>query len=160
MVSTSIDDALRRFRIADRELYNQHFHIPNPYNDTDTAFAAMERFEEVQACLFNALVSGPLDLEPVRYRQTQPAIRVELLHSETPVMLNRELDSGYWDHPVTELSPQIPIAFISYFDWDQLNYHDNYYVRGEILENEMAPELVGKHVLIECLNVQFTTIQQ
>jgi hypothetical protein len=120
----------------------------------------MERFEEVQACLFNALVSGPLDLEPVRYRQTQPAIRVELLHSETPVMLNRELDSGYWDHPVTELSPQIPIAFISYFDWDQLNYHDNYYVRGEILENEMAPELVGKHVLIECLNVQFTTIQQ
>lgn len=53
-----------------------------------------------------------------------------------PIMFNREIQSGYWDHPLKEVTNDAKLVFVSFFDWDDLDYRDNRYVRvivGEFL---------------------------
>ena len=72
-------------------------------------------------------------------------------------MLNRDLCSGYWDYPLYEIHDDTVMVFVSYFDWDQLNYRDNNYVRVVIKEWLSHPEVIDKHGLIEAQYVRFTT---
>jgi hypothetical protein len=72
-----------------------------------------------------------------------------------PAMINRARDSGYWDHPLKTLDDQADLAFVSFFDWDEMNLLDHTYVRVEIAGHPTG-ELVGKHALIEVHYVAFT----
>ena len=66
-------------------------------------------------------------------------------------MIARERKStGYWDHPVTTLTPSdAEISFNGYFDWDQHALIDFRYYRGEILQSGKYPEIVGHELFIE-----------
>ena len=149
----NIDEMMNRFRLASREVFNHFFRVSDPYNNDGWSFE--ERFSEVQAVLFKKLVTEPASLSDKGYGYLQPEILVELRSESAPIMLNREVDSGYWDHPIKEVTKDARLLFISFFDWDQLDYRDNRYVRVQMDRWSSHPETVGKHALIESQYVRF-----
>ena len=150
------DALLNRFRVASRELFNQFFRVDDPYNNED-AWALEESYGEVESLLFQKLVLEPADLSLIPYGTLHPNIRVELRHSDfAPIMLNRELHCGYWDFPLEEVTREARLAFISFFDWDQLDYRDHRYIRVQVTEWPSQPSVIGKHALIETHYVRFT----
>jgi hypothetical protein len=57
----SLDDSIKKFRVASRELFNNFFHVPDPWNSQGVAWMHKENFRQVEAILFTALV----DPEPI-----------------------------------------------------------------------------------------------
>lgn len=150
----TLDESMNRFRVASRELFNHFFLVADAYNND--GWLLEERFCRVEAVLFEQLVSEPCALPSVSYGAHQPAIRVLLRHSDfAPIMINREVDSGYWDHPLGEVTRDAQLSFVRFFDWDLLAVRDNKYVRVNIDAWPAHPEAVGKHALIEAQCVVF-----
>ena len=150
----SIDESMRRFRLASRELFNAYFRVDDPWNND--GWRLEERFSQVEAILFDVLVARHCEINATGYGELQPSIQVALNRSEfAPVMINRESDSGYWDFPVERMTKTGRLAFIRFFDWDLLAIRDNQYVRVRIEEWPERPECVGKHALIESQYVVF-----
>ncbi len=151
----NIDEMMNRFRLASREVFNHFFRVSDPYNNNGWLFE--ERFSGVQSVLFQKLVTEPASLSQVDYGNLQFEILVELRSYEpAPIMINREIDSGYWDHPIKEVTKDARLLFVSFFDWDQLDYRDNRYVRLQIDGWPSHHETSGKHALIESRYVRFT----
>lgn len=149
-----LDESMNRFRIASRELFNHFFRVIDPHNNGGWLFE--ERFCQVEAALFEQLVATPCSLPKVTYGAHQPAIRVLLRTSEfAPIMINREVDSGYWDHPLREITKDARLSFVRFFDWDLLGIRDNQYVRVMVDALPAHPEIVGKHALIEARHIVF-----
>jgi len=101
------------------------------------------------------MVLEAADLPSSTYGFVNPKIIVEVKGTAAPAMLNREIDSGYWDYPLKEITQDAKLAFISFFDWDQLGFRDNTYVRVQVTEWQSHLETVGKHAFIEPLYVRF-----
>jgi hypothetical protein len=152
-----LNELMNRFRIASREVFNHFFRVPDPYNND--GWLLEERFSEVQAVLFQKLVLEPSGLSEPSYGAPQPCIRVVLRHSEfAPIMINRGIDTGYWDFPLREVTKDAHLTFIQFFDWDQLAYRDNQYVRVQIESWPSHPEVVGRHALVESQYVSFIQV--
>ena len=99
-----LDARMNQFRVASRELFNQFFRADDPYNN-DQAWPMEERYSEVQELLFQKLVLEPAGLPPIAYGLLNSSVVVALRHGDfAPIMLNREVDSGYWDHPLREVT--------------------------------------------------------
>jgi hypothetical protein len=145
---------MNRFRIASRELFNQYFRVDEPYDKTE-AWLLDERHSEIEEILFEKMVLEAADLPGNTYGFVNPNILVKLKGTAAPAMLNREIDSGYWDYPLKEITQDSKLAFISFFDWDQLGFRDNTYVRVQVVEWQSHPETVGKHAFIEPLYVSY-----
>lgn len=73
-------------------------------------------------------------------------------------MLNREIDSGYWDHDVDVAMPDCVFTFLCFFDWDQRTYKDNRYVKVIVREWPGNQRLVGKQALIETHDVSYSKV--
>lgn len=150
-----IDEMMNHFRLASREVFNHFFRVSDPYNN-DGSWILYERFSAVQTILFHKLVTEPASLADTKYGYLQRDIVVELRNGgSAPVMINRDIDSGYWDYPTKEVAKDVRLCFVSFFDWDQLDYRDNHYVRVQIDHWPSHPEAVGKHALIESQYVRF-----
>jgi hypothetical protein len=151
-----LDAALNQFRLASRELFNHYFRASDTGHDE--AWCLVERFREVEEILFHKLVTEPFALEKVGYGEAQSRISVALRNGmETaPVMVNRDVDSGYWDHPLVKVPRDAEMVFVGFFDWDPLSYRDNQYVRVQLISWPGYPETHGKHALIESQSVLFT----
>ena len=149
-----LDVLMNRFRIASRELFNHYFRVEEPYDNPD-AWLLEERHSEIEELLFEKMVLEAADLPSSTYGLVNPSVLVKLKGSAAPAMFNREIDSGYWDYPLKEISQDAKLAFISFFDWDQLGFRDNTYVRAQVLEWQSHPETVGKHVFIKPLYVSY-----
>ena len=67
-----------------------------------------------------------------------------------PVMVNRELTSGYWDHPVRELrKDDAENGFVHCYDLSAMDMPRRYeYFRGRILKCAEHPELTGRDILV------------
>jgi len=149
-----LNELMTQFRLASREIFNHFFHLSNRYEND--GWLLVVRFCDVEDVLFQKLVTEPASRENVRYGGIQSGIRVELSTSEpVPVMMNREVDSGYWDHPLKKVTKEAGLAFVRFFDWDQLDYRDNRYVRVQVLRWPSHQEAIGKHALIESQYVKF-----
>ena len=153
--TTDIDEMVNRFRLASREMFNHYFRDLDLNGGDQWALA--ERFSAVQDVLFQKLVAEPASLSNVSYGEPQPGIFVALRSGieSAPALINRETKSGYWDHPVRELARGSKLLFIGFFDWNQLDYRDNQYVRVQIEDLPSHPETRGKHALIEWRHVTF-----
>jgi hypothetical protein len=163
----TLDEMMNRFRLASRELFNQFFHVPKatseasgPPPDASSAEGAeawdMEtRFSHVEEMLFEKMVCEPGQLSHVEYGKLHKEIVVELSSPFCPIMLNRELNSGYWDFPIREVTDDAYLLFLKFFDWDMLGYRDNRYVLVQVGEWPSHPEAVGKQALIESQYVHF-----
>jgi len=151
----TLDDSITQFRVASRELFNKYFRAD--VSDPREGWILDERFCEVEAVLFNEMVVEPHDLPTVRYGAQQPSIVVSLRRGGfAPIMINREVDSGYWDFPLKEFTADAKFSLIRFFDWDILGVRDNQYVRVSIVEWPGHPEVIGKHALIETQSVTFS----
>lgn len=152
----NIDSRINQFRVASRELFNQFFRVEDPYHH-DQAWILQERHSDLETLLFQKMVLEPEGLPTLVYGEVHPRIAVSVRMGDTaPMLLNRGIDSGYWDHAQREVAQDAKLAFIKFFDWDQLDYRDNRYVRVQILEWPSHPDLAGKHALIETLYVRFS----
>jgi hypothetical protein len=150
----TIDDSISQFRLASRELFNTYFRIADPYNDDGWALA--ERFSRVESVLFDQLVAAQVSLALGSYGTHQPDILVILRGLDfAPIMINREVDTGYWDHPIFEITKDAQLSFVRFFDWDVLAVRDYQYVRVRIDAWSAHPEVIGKHALIEARSVVF-----
>ena len=148
------DEQMNRFRCASRELFNHYFRVLDPYNND--GWLLEERFSLVEAALFEQLVAACVALPSVPWGTHQPAIRVALRHGDfAPIMVNRDIDSGYWDFPIKELTKDAQLSFVRFFDWDLLAVRDNQYVRVVVDAWPQHPEVVGKHALVEAQYVVF-----
>lgn len=155
----NIDVCMHKFRLASRELFNHYFHGVEPNPGAQHEIPTSESFSEVEKALFRGLVIQPLNIDDVVYGILQPNISVKMRTVKfMPIMLNRELTSGYWDHPLTEVTNEVGMLFVSFFDWDHLGWRDNQYVRVQVSRWDEYPELVGKHGLIEARDVEFVVV--
>jgi hypothetical protein len=161
----TIDEKISLFRTASRELFNAYFRVRGTDQTgsddalRNAAWAAEEDFSEVEALLFEKLVAKPASLI-APYGELQTGLAVELRSTFCPVMINRGTDSGYWDHPVGEVTKQAKLLFISFFDWDPIAVRDYLYARVLIHEWPDHPECAGNHALIETQYVRFTSIAE
>src|SRR5262249_48591588 len=130
----TLDEAINRFRLASRELFNTYFRNPDPYKSWESSWELQEAFQEVEALLFKKLVIEPFKLSNIEYFDSQPRIQVVISGDSAPIMLNREVDSGYWDHPQNRVSNDVTLFFKNFFDFDQLNYRDHLYVCVQVHE--------------------------
>ena len=146
---SNVHEAVNEFRLASRGLFNDYFRVKNePYDNG--GWSLLERFCEVEDVLFQSLVGPVCKSELGPYGQTQVGLLVTLRSGRfAPIMLNREVESGYWDHPVTEITEEADIQFVRFFDWDQLATRDYRYVEVVVKSWPTKPELEGKHGLIE-----------
>jgi hypothetical protein len=149
-----LNDSMTQFRLAARELFNTFFRVEAPY--TNDGWALEARFRVLESALFDQLVAAPNSLPLDSYGSHQPGVRVALRGLDfAPVMVNREVDSGYWDHPLTEATKDVELSFVRFFDWDILAVRDYQYVRVKIEAWPSHSEVVGKHALIEARCVGF-----
>jgi hypothetical protein len=148
-----ISDSMTQFRLAARELFNAFFRIDDPYNNDGWALEA--RFRLVESVLFDQMVAAPNSLPLDSYGAHQPSIRVLLVVDFAQIMVNREVDTAYWDHPLTEITKGVELSFLRFFDWDILAVRDYQYVRVRIDAWPSHGEVVGKHALIEARSITF-----
>ena len=151
----NMDKLLNKFRLASRELFNNYFLEEFIVNE-DWDF--YEHFTLIEEHLFLALVTTKSRILEVTYGLPQPEILVKPKPESVcgvPIMLNREIDSGYWDYPVDLAIPDCLFTFVKFFDWDQKSYQDNRYVRVIVKDWPENPTLNGKHALIETHYVSY-----
>src|SRR5580704_9824414 len=114
--SAAVDISIHliNFRIASRELFNNYFYTADPWENTDVAWPLEIRFSEVEEVLFQKLVTEAVALPPVRYTELQSSIQVELRSTtdSVSIMLNREIKSGYWDYPITNVTRDAHLCFL------------------------------------------------
>ena len=140
----------QRYKECARHLRNTYY-IPNSEHDWDT----LEDFDEVKVLIFKHMVLNEL-LE--KYDDFEwfgkPFTNFEVVPSSDicPIMINREKQSGYWDHPIEKIGQaDFKMAFISYFDWNSHDQIDFRYYRVRIIESEKYPELIDFDALIETI---------
>jgi len=156
----TIDELMNQFRLASREIFNQYFRHTPPWPTSKDGFALEERFKSVREVLFEKMVTEPANIKVVAYGEVQPNIGVKLKHGDfAPILINREFNSGYWDHPVREVPTEAVLVFECFFDFDCYDYHDNQYVRVSINNWPSHPELIGKDALIESQYVRYELIE-
>mgnify|MGYP003703970341 FL=1 len=149
-----LDALINRFRVASRELFNGYFRVDDPHKNPE-AWTFDERHGEIEQVLFEKMVLEPADLPSVDYGFANPNILVQLKSDFAPIMFNREINSGYWDHPLREVTNDAKLVFVSFFDWDDLDYRDNRYVRVIVKEWLAYPEMTDKHALLESQYARF-----
>ena len=138
-------------------------HLRNTYFSTrDTEdWDVIEDFEAVASVLFERLVLGLLGEEKCCGGNLQThlenivrdnKLKIIPVTDRMPVMISRERNSGYWDHPINCLKEgEAEISFKDYFDWDQCGLIDFRYYLGTIISSSKYPDIVGHEVLIETI---------
>jgi hypothetical protein len=120
-----------------------------------------DRFEDISVKLFSAIVLWPFEREdqeptPAYWLpfKAVPFIRI-VPNTKCSILINREISSGYWDHPINEVeATDIDMRFIHYFDWSCIGHRDFEYFRVLIVSSIAHPELNGRHALVKPLNVR------
>ena len=144
-----VSETVNAFRLASRGLFNDYFRVrEQPYENG--GWSQLERFVIVERLLFKQLVGAVCTADLAPYGEPQPRLLVSLSTGEfAPIMVNRDVDSGYWDHPVSEVTKSATLRFVRFFDWDQLGVCDYRYVHVVIASWPEQPGLQGRHALIE-----------
>lgn len=148
-----VSSVFDHYRSNARAIWNTAFWPGGEFRNWDS----IDQFHEIQKLLFDALVLVKLDREwplcdlfvnPIPFFQILPSIA----HG-TPIMIQkprRGAPTGYWDDPVNLVKPrEAELQFITYFDWNQMDYIDLRYYRVKIASFDAYPDLVGREALIE-----------
>ena len=149
-------DSMEGFRVASRELFNHHFRVQSAWENQEHAWLLAERFEGVQRVLFQKMVSEAINVDVAEYGAPQGHVLVIPKFGTTiSADVNRDVDSGYWDFPVTVLDSDAVLYFVEFFDWDVLSVRNNEYVRVVIASCTSNPEIAGKHALVRASEVSY-----
>jgi hypothetical protein len=119
-----------------------------------------EEFCKIEQLLFNSIVLYQLksDVSESDFLDDHMSIAPRVLErflivpraQSMPVKINRDMTSGYWDYPITDLRKnEASIGFVHYYDYCGMDTPRRFeYVRGRILESSTYPEIVGKDLLV------------
>ncbi|HEY9732845.1 MAG TPA: hypothetical protein V6C89_13085 [Drouetiella sp.] len=154
-----MNEDMNAFRRASRELFNNHFRPVE--SDGHEAWLAVERFQIVEAVLFEQLVTVPNSIEKVPYGEVQPKIEVVLRFStDVPAFIKENAETPEWEHPTEKtLGPDALLGFVSFYDFESPNVCiDNQYVMVKILGHATKPDLVGKFALLYSFYVGYRKI--
>ncbi len=146
----NVTGLFERYRECARHLRNTYFSTVESKN-----WEVIEDFDDINAVLFERMVLFKLEdswsdrLCKERMREFLRLVPSGVYGAR--VMISRERkNTGSWDHPITRLAPDdAEIAFTDYFDWDDHALIDFRYYRGEILQSNKHPEIVGHELFIE-----------
>lgn len=156
VMDISLDHAVRAYRLASRDLYNNYF-----YNSYFDPYLLRETYSELQDLMFQKMVEEPFSLKHTGYGDVHRDIWVRnRFDADIPAMINREIDSGYWDYPIKLVSPDAVMFFISFFDLDETRGMENLYVLLEINEWSQHKEADGKRALVEYQYVCFEAAEE
>lgn len=127
----------------------------NYLRSSDADEAALERYEEVRALLFRAIVLDPLGMgDATRDPQdeTWSFLRVVAGAELSPILVNTPSSDGnqYWApaEKGTDLS-DAEILFVDLFDWDPQAFRDLALVMALVVASPKHPELSGRSILVE-----------
>jgi hypothetical protein len=163
----ALNEMMNRFRLADRELFNHFFHVSGatgqssgappdaPAADGGEAWDLEVRFSHVEPGSLREASRRARTADSRAVRQPPAGDTVELNSDFCPIMLNREVNSGYWDFPIREVTRDARLLFLRFFDRDILAYRDGRYVLAQVDYWPSHPEAVGKQALIETQYVHF-----
>jgi len=147
-----ITPVMNAYRDCARHLWNTYFHQEAQANQD---WDARDEFNVIAAHLFRSLVLGKIGHPEAEVRPDQwaPRLPLSFLHvvveSRSEIMINRETDGGYWDHPLTFVeSGDLDLRFVQYFDWASLGFRDFAYYRVRIVGSTKHPDLAGKDALV------------
>ncbi len=134
-------------------------HLWNSYFQRDALsgqdWDLRDEFNDISLALFRALVLRKIDREDFEVmpdhwapRTPLPFLRLVIEYSST-ILINREMDSGYWDHPLKVVAKgDLDLHYIHLFDWSDLDFRDFAFYRVRIVGSGRYPEVVGKDALI------------
>jgi hypothetical protein len=149
---TDVTARMNAYRECVRHLWNTQFQAEaEPGHDWDLR----DGFNKVAAQLFRLLILRPLDRENWDFqpdhwspREPFPFLRV-VVDTTSEILVNRELASGYWDHPLKAVhTDELDLRFLQYFDWWDLGVRDWAYYRVRIVGSATHPAVVGKDALL------------
>jgi len=140
------------YREAVRHLWNSSF---RRQAEAEQDWDLSDRFDDVAALLFQALVLRPLDRDDVEvlpdYRGEREPLPFLVLQVEprSEIMVNRSQDSGYWDDPLRSVGRgELELQFSRFFDWQVLGFREFGLYRARIVGSEQHPHLVGRDALL------------
>jgi hypothetical protein len=138
------------YRECVRHLWNTYFCAL-----ADVDWDLRDHFNEIALNLFRALVlrsldRGDVELTPDHWMPVKPLMFLRIdVDVRSSIMINRETNGGYWDHPIAEVEKgDMEMAFLQFFDWSLLEQRDWAYYRVRIVSSERYPEVVGKDALV------------
>lgn len=148
-----ITPLIHQYRECIRHLWNTYF-----WQDVLTIENAdlTDEFDDIASKLFSALVLNKIGVEGVELAPSYwgPKKALNFLQVQVPmscnsVMVNREMDSGYWDLTITEEElRQTTMIFLHFFDFDSYGFREWGYYLAEIEKSDLRPELVGRTALV------------
>ena len=149
MTPPTVDQLIQRYCECARSLWNNYL------RSSEADEAALERYDEVRALLFRAIVLDAIgmgDAERDREDQTWPFLRVAVGGEPTTILVNTPSSDGnqYWEpaEKGTDLS-DAAILFMDLFDWDPQAFRDLALVMALVVASPKNPELVGRSILLE-----------
>lgn len=153
-----ISELMQKHRECSRNIWNSYFW---PQAEIEGDWDLRDRFEDINVKLFSSLVLWPLEREgqeptPAYWHPLQPIPFIRVVpNNSCPILINRDVSSGYWDHPIGEVAAaDIDMRFIHYFDWASIGYRDFEYAQVLIVASVAHPELNGRHGLVKPLHVR------
>ena len=145
----TVDNLIQRYCECARSTWNNYLR-PGDADET-----AVERYEEVRALLFRAIVLDGIGMgDAVRDREdeTWPFLRVIAPAELSPILVNTPSSDGnqYWESAEkgTDLS-DAEILFVDLFDWDPQAFRDLALVMALVVASPKHPELTGRSILVE-----------
>jgi hypothetical protein len=148
-MTPTVDQLIQRYCECARTLWNNYL------RSSEAGDAAVERYDEVRALLFRAIVLDAIgmgDAERDPEDRTWPFLRVAAGSEPTTVLVNTPSSDGnqYWEpaEKGTDLS-DAEILFVDLFDWDPQAFRDLALVLALVVASQKHPELVGRSILLE-----------
>lgn len=147
---------MEQFRLASRELFN-HYFLPLYRLEEGVSWDVSEGYARIRSLLFQTIVANRIGVILSEYGEVQKSIRVLLREGleQAPALINRELNSGYWDHQIDRIDDSAIVRYEGFFDWEESGQMDNRYVRVFIESWPLHPEIRGKRALIDWMYVRF-----
>jgi hypothetical protein len=150
-----VNDVTARFdeyRECVRHLWNVHF---RPDAELNNDWDLRDSFDRLAVELFRVLVLrkiGRMDAElaPDYFYPRVPLMFFRLEFPErTDIMINRGIDTGYWDDPLRMASSDdLDVRFVQFHDWSLLEYRDFAHYRGRIVGSRSHSHVIGRDILI------------
>ena len=150
---TDVTAVFDHYRVSARSIWNNAFR-PDP--EFREGFY-IGQFEWIAKILFDTLVLTRLDMEfssEDLFHKPIPFFKVTLASGASPIMIENPRPgdgNGYWDDPVKQITKDVEMQFINFFDWDQIGVLDFRYYRVHIAKFDERPHLVGRRALLETI---------
>jgi len=149
MMPSTVDQLIQRYCECARSTWNNYLW------SSEADEAGLERYEEVRALLFRAIVLDPLGVGDAT-REAEDAtwsfLRVVAPAELSTVLVNTPSTDGnqYWAPAEKGLDlSDAEIQFVDLFDWDPRAFRDLALMMALVVASPKNPELVGRFILLE-----------